>query len=130
MTDTWKRYTLQADRDLPEDEQRTVEVKDLSIRDSLVLGDKNGLAMFVADQVDDKDIKEGLLKLEYGVHYMIAKLVLGSRNYRGFRGGDVQTAIEAFLNGRPLQGLAPEWAADVEIAIWDAADLSEDEVKN
>lgn len=126
----WIDYTLHTDRDLPEGERRRVEVKELTVRDSLILGkSRDQLAHYVASHVD-KDLRDDVAELEYGHLVNIAKIMLGSRNYRGFEGGEEQTPLEAFLNAKPGVGLSPPWMADVLAAIFDANELSEDEEKN
>ena len=134
----WIDYTLHADRDKPADQQQRLEIKELSVKDSLMLGWDHPQLVHAVIKDAPEDVKDDLSKFDPKYLIMLATLMLGSRNYRGFRRSQdsladkdaEQTALQAFLNAKPAAGIMPIWFNEVEQAIYLASKLSEEEEKN
>ena len=129
MSQTWTRYTIPDYQEEP-DKECSVEVKELTVLESEPLTNQDKLDAFLMQATDDDQRREFLLGMSHGYKIMLCKLMLASRSYQGFNGGDDQTALDAFLNGRPVKGLYPAWVAEVEAAIFYANRISEEEAKN
>ncbi len=110
-----------------------VDVKYLKTRDLLVLQrTPQRQEEFIQDHVEDDETKEALTGLNDMVATVLIHLLLGTRNYRGFKGiEEGADAMTAWLdNVYHASDGTPLWCNEVFAAVNDTSVLTEDESKN
>ena len=131
--DSWRKHILESDLDKPSSQQRTVEIKAMTVGDSLRLGGHDGtLIEYLQALCDDPTHKKHIADLRPEVLRTFAQLCMGSRNYIGFNGcPDPQKPLDTLLSSPPaIQGVYPLWSGEVLAEIGREQTAHEDEEKN
>ena len=108
------------------------KVKPLKTRDALILQQPfDNQVEYLQEQTEDELFSEALPKLDSNYIHILMHLQLGASEFKGLPGGEVQTAMQAWINNEAINAEgAPYWGVPVYKAVRNASTLSEEEQKN
>lgn len=130
-TTGWSKYVLEEDREKPESEQRSLEIRPIKVKHMIKLAaGAESHRDNLLDKTSDEDYRSIISETSEGVIYNLMLLTLSTRRFINF-GEEEQDTFTAFFESDPMaNSVFPYWYQEVAKEVTKNMHITEDEAKN